>query len=100
MCGIVGMIDLQGERTVSRQALERMDLALVQRGPDDEGSFTAPGTGRASRRLSIAGIADGRQPVFNEDRSVASVYNGELFEHVELRSALVARGHHLRSRSD
>jgi asparagine synthase (glutamine-hydrolysing) len=100
MCGIVGMIDLQGGRTVCVQALEQMALALVHRGPDDEGYFTAPGVGLASRRLSIVGIADGRQPVFNEDRSVVAVYNGELFDHVELRSELVARGHHIRSRSD
>lgn len=100
MCGIAGLIDLRASRPACRTALERMAAALVHRGPDDDGFFLAPGAGLAFRRLSIVGLSDGRQPVFNEDRSVVAVYNGELFDHVELRERLIARGHVIRSRSD
>src|SRR5262245_3717882 len=100
MCGIAGMIDLHGGRLVCRETLARMGKSLVKRGPDEEGYLAARGVGLASRRLSIVGVTDGRQPVFNEDRSVVAVYNGELFDHVELRRELSARGHVVRTSSD
>ncbi|MGE5195052.1 MAG: asparagine synthase (glutamine-hydrolyzing), partial [Deltaproteobacteria bacterium] len=100
MCGIAGIVDLYGNRPVCRETLERMAASLVHRGPDEDGYFAARGIGLASRRLSIVGVADGRQPVFNEDRSVVAVYNGELFDHVEVRRELADRGHVIRTRSD
>src|SRR2546423_13046583 len=93
MCGIAGMIDLVGQRPVPEGSVQRMSRALLHRGPDEEGFLIRPGLGLASRRLSIVGLADGQQPIFNEDRSVAVVFNGELFDYVERRDELRARGH-------
>jgi asparagine synthase (glutamine-hydrolysing) len=85
MCGIGGMADLSGRRTVSSEALESMADAIRHRGPDDEGYFQGDRIGLASRRLSIVGLADGHQPVANEDGSVVAVFNGELFDYPEMR---------------
>ncbi|PYJ86134.1 MAG: asparagine synthetase B, partial [Verrucomicrobia bacterium] len=93
MCGIAGMIDLVGQRPVPDGSVQRMSRALLHRGPDEEGFLIRPGLGLASRRLSIVGLADGQQPIFNEDRNVAVVFNGELFDYVERRDELRARGH-------
>ena len=70
-----------------------MARAIVHRGPDEEGFLERPGIALASRRLSIVGLADGQQPMTNEDRSVFVVFNGELFDHVERREELAAQGH-------
>ena len=93
MCGIAGMIDLMGQRPVPEGSVQRMSRALLHRGPDEEGFLIRPGLGLASRRLSIVGLADGQQPIYNEDRNVVVVFNGELFDYVERRDELRARGH-------
>ena len=77
-----------------------MARALLHRGPDEEGFFERPGLALASRRLSIVGLADGQQPVANEDRSVFVVFNGELFDHRERRADLEKRGHRLVTHCD
>jgi asparagine synthase (glutamine-hydrolysing) len=77
-----------------------MSRALLHRGPDEEGFLEQPGVALASRRLSIVGLADGQQPVANEDRSVSVVFNGELFDHLERRAELAARGHRLVTHCD
>src|SRR2546429_7946151 len=100
MCGIAGIVDLRQQRRISPHALARMARSLLHRGPDEEGFFIRPAFGLAARRLSIVGIADGQQPVFNESRSVVAVFNGELFDYPELRELLRQRGHALRSHSD
>src|SRR5207247_2158245 len=88
MCGIAGIVDLVDRRPVPEGVLPAMAEALFHRGPDEDGFLEVPGLGLASRRLSIVGLADGRQPITNEDRSVFVVFNGELFEHPELRAEL------------
>src|ERR1700686_1029353 len=93
MCGIAGIIDLAGQRPVPDRTIHRMARALLHRGPDEEGYLVRPGLALASRRLSIVGLADGQQPVANEDRSVFVVFNGELFDYIEQRAALKTRGH-------
>src|SRR3984893_17848423 len=95
MCGIAGGLDLAGLRMVPEGIVQRMPQALVHRGPDEEGFLHRPGLALASRRLSIVGLADGQQPVFNEDRNIAVVFNGELFDHLEKRKELESRGHRL-----
>ncbi|MEA3209802.1 MAG: hypothetical protein QOE70_2859 [Chthoniobacter sp.] len=100
MCGIAGIIDLGGQRPVPEGAIQRMARALVHRGPDEEGFLQRPGLALASRRLSIVGLADGQQPVANEDRNVFVVFNGELFDHLERRAELEARGHRLVTHCD
>src|SRR4029079_18429828 len=100
MCGIAGLIDLAGRREPNQALVRRMAAALVHRGPDDSGFLFAPGIGLAHRRLSIVGLNDGRQPIFNEDRSIAVICNGELFDFPEQRAELEAKGHVFRTHSD
>ena len=95
MCGIAGIFDLLGHRDVPDEVIRRMARAIVHRGPDEEGYFSPAGIALASRRLSIVGLADGQQPIANEDGSVNVVFNGELFDHLEKRAELEARGHRL-----
>ena len=100
MCGIAGLIDLAGRREPDRLTIRRMAAALVHRGPDDCGFLFAPGIGLAHRRLSIVGVDDGRQPIFNEDRSIAVICNGEFFDFPERRAELEAKGHVFRTHTD
>lgn len=100
MCGIVGMFDLTGCRPVSHDILRSMANALIHRGPDDSGFLARPGLGLGHRRLSIIGLEDGRQPLFNEDESVITVGNGELFDYEHLRADLQSRGHRFATHSD
>jgi asparagine synthase (glutamine-hydrolysing) len=93
MCGIAGIIDLTRQRAVQEEIVRKMARAIVHRGPDEEGFFFQPGVALASRRLSIVGLADGQQPVTNEEGNVVVVFNGELFDHREKRAELEARGH-------
>ena len=100
MCGIAGVMDLTGRRVVPEGIIQRMSRALVHRGPDEEGFFNRQGIALASRRLSIVGLADGQQPMTNEDQSAYVVFNGELFDHIEKRAELAARGHRLHTHCD
>ena len=100
MCGIAGILDLAGKRAIANGIVQKMTQALIHRGPDEEGYFQGPGVALGSRRLSIVGLADGQQPVFNEDRSVAAVFNGEFFDYLEKRAELEARGHRLVTHCD
>ena len=100
MCGIAGMIDLSGRRHAPRGVVAAMARAIVHRGPDEDGFLEEAGLELANRRLSIVGLADGKQPIANEDRTVWTVYNGELFDYPEKRSELEARGHKFRTHTD
>src|SRR5437762_13325073 len=100
MCGIAGVVDLEGGRPLPAGVLRRMADAIVHRGPDEDGYFERPGIGMGSRRLSIVGLADGRQPISNEDGTVTVVYNGELFDYPELKQRLEFRGHRFRTHCD
>jgi asparagine synthase (glutamine-hydrolysing) len=77
-----------------------MCQAIVHRGPDDEGFYNDPGVALGMRRLSIIDLVTGRQPISNEDRTVWTVYNGEVFNFTELRRELEARGHRFSTRAD
>ena len=100
MCGIAGIVNLRAAQPVDPAALRRMADALIHRGPDEDGYLEGPELGLASRRLSIVGLKDGRQPIGNEDRSVQVVFNGELFDYPETRARLAGRGHVLRTHCD
>ena len=100
MCGIAGVVDLTGRRSVPEGALAAMAAAMIHRGPDEDGFLVRPGLGFASRRLSIVGLLDGRQPIYNEDRSIAVVFNGELFDYPERRAELEGRGHRFATHCD
>lgn len=77
-----------------------MARALRHRGPDGEGYLQRPVLGLAHTRLSIIDLAGGRQPIFNEDGSVAVVFNGEIFNYLELRAMLQGQGHRFSTQSD
>ena len=100
MCGIAGIVDLTGRRQPDPAVLQAMAQSLWHRGPDDDGFLIRPGFGFANRRLSIVGLGDGRQPIFNEDSSVAVVFNGELFDYPERKAELQAKGHVFRTHTD
>jgi asparagine synthase (glutamine-hydrolysing) len=100
MCGITGIVDLLGKRTIDRTVLTRMNESQHHRGPDEGGMHLAPGVGLGHRRLSIIDVATGQQPLFNEDGSVAVVFNGEIYNFQELIPELVALGHVFHTRSD
>ncbi|MFO1393216.1 MAG: asparagine synthase (glutamine-hydrolyzing) [Steroidobacteraceae bacterium] len=100
MCGIAGIVSVDATATPERGRLERMIEALRHRGPDGFGFHTAPGIGLAHARLSIIDLATGGQPIHNETGSVWVVFNGEIFNYVELRQRLEALGHHFYTQSD
>jgi asparagine synthase (glutamine-hydrolysing) len=100
MCGIAGIVDLSGRRPLPPGILKRMADAIYHRGPDDDGYVEMPGLGLANRRLSIIGLADGKQPIYNEDRSVLTVFNGEFFDYPEIKHKLESRGHHFATHCD
>lgn len=99
MCGIAGVCLPDGREVVGSGLAEAL-LALRHRGPDGEGTFTAPGIALGMRRLAIIDLVTGAQPVFNEDRSVVAVLNGEIYNYVELRESLRQRGHAFATASD
>ncbi|NNM20054.1 MAG: asparagine synthase (glutamine-hydrolyzing) [Gammaproteobacteria bacterium] len=99
MCGLAG-IALPGGQEVDAALLRRMNGTLTHRGPDGEGFFVDGNVGLAHRRLSIIDLEAGAQPIFNEDKSVVVVFNGEIYNYQELTEELVAQGHVFRTHSD
>src|SRR5918992_3586335 len=99
MCGFAG-IARSGGRAVQASTLRRMAAAIAHRGPDGSGLTIGDGVGLAHFRLSIIDIAGGAQPMSTEDGQLTVVFNGEIFNYVELRAQLADRGHHFRTRSD
>ncbi len=101
MCGIVGYIDPRGRHIVEGEViLNRMMTRIHHRGPDDCGLFLEPGVGLGNVRLSIIDLVGGYQPLTNEDGSLWIVYNGEVYNYVELRDCLIKRGHRFKTHSD
>lgn len=98
MCGICGFVG--PDPSFAPATLEKMNLSLIRRGPDDGGTYFEPGVGLAMRRLSIIDLGGGHQPIHNEDRSVWVVFNGEIYNFRELRKDLLARGHAFETESD
>jgi asparagine synthase (glutamine-hydrolysing) len=100
MCGIVGIMDLQGTRTISRDLVSRLNETQFHRGPDEGGLHFEPGLGLGHRRLSIIDLSTGQQPLFNEDGSVVVVFNGEIYNYQEMIPELTRLGHVFRTKSD
>src|SRR5215470_8956744 len=100
MCGICGIFFANRDWRVQGDVLARMNHSIVHRGPDDEGFFVEENVGLAMRRLSIIDVKTGHQPIANENRDVWIVFNGEIYNHAELRADLEKRGHQYRTRSD
>lgn len=99
MCGIVGIANAGG-RSVSREVLEKMNICIVHRGPDEDGFYVKENIGLAMRRLSIIDLAGGQQPIFTPDGSKCIVFNGEIYNFQPLREDLIARGHKFQTHSD
>jgi asparagine synthase (glutamine-hydrolysing) len=99
VCGIVGQASRDG-RPGDRATLERMCAALEHRGPDSRGLHLDDGVGLGIQRLRVIDLATGDQPIFNEDRSVVVVLNGEIYNYLELRAELERSGHRFATRSD
>lgn len=100
MCGIAGVVSFASLTAADRHVLTGMNESLVHRGPDAYGAFAGPQVEIAMRRLSIIDVQGGRQPFYNETRTVAVVCNGEIYNYVELKRDLEARGHQFSSESD
>ena len=99
MCGICGVIGNPSEES-SELIVRRMMAAMVHRGPDEEGIFLAPRVAAGIRRLSIIDLPGGSQPVWNEAKTLAIVFNGEIYNFRELRRELETHGHRFRTHSD
>lgn len=104
MCGIVGILDQRREGRADPALVRTMSRVILHRGPDGDGFFhwpeSAPQVALGMRRLSIIDLDTGDQPIFNEDHSIALVFNGEIYNYVELRADLEKRGHTFRTRTD
>jgi asparagine synthetase B (glutamine-hydrolysing) len=99
MCGLCGMIGKLSQ-PVHVMTLHRMNDAMIHRGPDDEGYFTHDNVGLGFRRLSIIDISEGHQPLYNEDRTISLVFNGEIYNYRALRESLRQMGHRFTTHSD
>lgn len=101
MCGIAGIVGLRaGATSPRREALARMASALFHRGPDEFGIYRDDRAGLAHSRLSIIDLSTGQQPMADESGKTWIVFNGEIFNYVELREELIARGYRFRTQSD
>src|SRR5690348_6667866 len=99
MCGIAGIIERDRNSPASRGRLAAMTRALHHRGPDDEGTYCSGPVALGHKRLSIIDLSTGRQPMTNEDESLWIVFNGEIYNYLELRRDLT-RDHKFRTQSD
>ncbi|MEO8017816.1 MAG: asparagine synthase (glutamine-hydrolyzing) [Pseudomonadota bacterium] len=100
MCGIAGVLAFNNQAAASRAELERMIHTIRHRGPDGFGYLEDGLAGLAHARLSIIDLSTGDQPIANEDRTIWTVFNGEIFNYVELRAELEKCGHSFRTHSD
>ena len=99
MCGIAGIFNFD-DRPVRVEQLEVMTNHMIERGPDDDGFYTSGSVGLGFRRLSIIDLEGGHQPLTNEDKTLYLVFNGEIYNYIELRDQLISRGHVFRTKSD
>ena len=86
MCGIAGLLNFDARQKVDPGLLRRMTDSILHRGPDDEGLYVNGSIGMGMRRLSIIDVGGGHQPIFNEDKSLCIVFNGEIYNHREIRA--------------
>jgi len=100
MCGLSGIFEFSESGSVSRETLEKMNTEIRHRGPDGEGIFLNKNIGLTHRRLSIIDLSTGDQPIFNEDKQVCIVFNGEIYNYKYIKETLVGKGHVFRTNSD
>lgn len=100
MCGITGIFNFDTERRVSKEVLKKMANTLAHRGPDGEGFFVDACIGLAHRRLSIIDLEGGNQPMFNQRGDISLVFNGEIYNYIELKNEMIKLGHTFVTNSD
>lgn len=100
MCGLCGVFHLDSNKNVEHYVIDRMAGTMLHRGPDGGGSYLKGQVGLGHRRLKIIDLESGAQPLANEDGSVVVVYNGEIYNFVDLKSELEEKGHRFQSRCD
>jgi asparagine synthase (glutamine-hydrolysing) len=99
MCGITGIVNAQAH-AANREIIERMNRAILHRGPDDDGFYINENVALGMRRLAIIDLAHGKQPIHNHDKTKWIVYNGEIYNYQQLREDLDKRGHKFYTNSD
>ncbi len=100
MCGIAGFFRFNKDAAVKKHTLRKMLTRIRHRGPDQSGVYTSEGVGLGSVRLSIIDLNTGTMPLSNTDKSLWVVFNGEIFNYIELREELIAKGHTFKTSSD
>ena len=100
MCGIAGKYNFAKDSPVDVDLIRKMCSQIIHRGPDDEGVYVKDCIGMGMRRLSIIDVEGGHQPIFNEDKSIVIVYNGEIYIFMELRESLKGNGHEFYTKTD
>lgn len=100
MCGICGIYNYRNGETAQEALLESMLECIFHRGPDEGGSHYDNTIAMGMRRLSIIDLSSGKQPIYNEDNSICIVFNGEIYNYLDLRKSLIEKGHQFRTNSD
>ncbi|NWF88160.1 MAG: asparagine synthase (glutamine-hydrolyzing) [Ignavibacteriaceae bacterium] len=100
MCGITGYAAFNSANTIDRSLLEKMVNIIFHRGPDESGLDIRNGVGMGMRRLSIIDLSSGSQPIYNEDKTVWTVFNGEIYNFHEVKKVLLSKGHIFKTNSD
>jgi asparagine synthase (glutamine-hydrolysing) len=100
MCGIAGIFNKSGISEGQQACLKRMGDVMIHRGPDGEGYHVEESIGLVHRRLSIIDVEGGRQPLCNEDGTIWTAFNGEIYNYIELRDQLIQKGHIFKTSSD
>ncbi len=100
MCGITGIAALRGALPATLEQLKKMCDTIIHRGPDDDGMGIQDGVAMGMRRLSVIDVQGGKQPIFNEDRTIRIVFNGEIYNFREMRRELESRGHIFKTKTD
>jgi len=100
MCGICGVVNIENEDPVKQSTISRMCDVIKHRGPDDVGMYVAGNVGIGMRRLSIIDLNTGKQPIANENDSIWIVFNGEIYNHLEIRIQLEKKGHIFKTKTD
>jgi asparagine synthase (glutamine-hydrolysing) len=100
MCGITGYVAFKGSKTIDHEVLGKMVNIIFHRGPDESGMDIRSSVAMGMRRLSIIDLSGGSQPIYNEDRSVWTVFNGEIYNFHEVRKALQSKGHIFKTNTD
>jgi asparagine synthase (glutamine-hydrolysing) len=100
MCGITGISSLSVDKILNQELIIPLSDGIIHRGPDESGSFISDHLLLAIRRLSIIDLNTGSQPIYNEDKTIVVVYNGEIYNYLELRNDLISKGHKFATHSD